>query len=48
MMMQGERNIAISSGAKIANPCGGFDKSDRSIASIAPEKIAQEAERLLS
>jgi heptosyltransferase-1 len=48
MMMQGERNIAISSGAKIANPCGGFDRSDRSIASIEPEKIAQEAERLLS
>ncbi len=46
MMMETPKNIAITSGAKV-HPCR-FDKNDRSIASIDPEKIADAALELLS
>ena len=46
MMMETPINVAITSGAKV-DPCR-FDKSDRSIAAIPSEKIAETAERLLA
>ncbi len=46
MMMETPGNIAVTSGAKV-HPCR-FDKSDRSIAKIEPERIAEEARKLLA
>ncbi len=46
MMMETPRNIAVTSGAKV-HPCR-FDKSDRSIAKIEPERVAEEARKLLA
>ena len=46
MMMETPINAAITSGAKV-HPCR-FDKSDRSIATIAPRKVAETAQRLLA
>ena len=45
MMMETPINVALTSGAKV-DPCR-FDKSDRSIATIDPAHIADEAQRLL-
>ncbi len=45
MMMQTPINLALSSGVEV-HPCR-FDKSDRSIASIAPERIIRSARSLL-
>lgn len=46
MMMETPINLAITSGAKV-DPCR-FDKTDRSITTIAPECIVAGAERLLA
>ncbi len=46
MMMETPKNIAVTSGAKV-HPCR-FDKSDRSIAKIEPERVAEEARKLLA
>jgi heptosyltransferase-1 len=46
MMMETPINLAITSGAKV-HPCR-FDKSDRSIATISPEKIAQTVQKVLA
>ncbi|WP_353661213.1 lipopolysaccharide heptosyltransferase I [Hydrogenimonas sp. SS33] len=46
MMMETPVNVALTSGAKV-HPCR-FDKSDRSIAAINPESVAQTAQRLLA
>ncbi|WP_456382704.1 lipopolysaccharide heptosyltransferase I [Hydrogenimonas sp.] len=46
MMMETPINVAITSGTKV-HPCR-FDKSDRSIATIPPEKVAETARRLLA
>ena len=45
MMFETEKNIALTSGADV-HPCR-FDKSDRSIADIEPQRILREAERML-
>jgi len=46
MMMETPINVAFTSGARV-HPCR-FDKSDRSIATIPPQKVAETAERLLA
>ncbi|WP_201353996.1 lipopolysaccharide heptosyltransferase I [Hydrogenimonas urashimensis] len=46
MMMETPVNVAITSGMRV-HPCR-FDKGDRSIATIPPEKVAETAQRLLA